>query len=149
MSLSLSPLISLALHVAPPQQISAGPPGRRFIPVTAGTVSGTLAGHVLPGGGDWQTIAADGSIEIAAHHVLDISGHGLVEVRSEGLRHADPNTLAALARGEAVDSSRYYFRTAIRFRTSAPGLLRLNHILAVARGRRAVEQVHLDIFEVS
>lgn len=148
MSLALTPLISLALQVEPPQQISAGPPGRRFIPVNAGTVSGAFTGHVLPGGGDWQTIAADGSIEIAAHHVLDISGHGLVEVRSEGLRHADPETLAALARGEAVDPSRYYFRTAIRFRTEAPGLQRLNHVLAVARGRREAGQVHLDIFEV-
>ncbi|MEY2883176.1 MAG: hypothetical protein RL490_900 [Pseudomonadota bacterium] len=148
MSLSLSPLISLALQVEPAQQISAGLPGRRFIPVNAGTVSGTFTGHVLPGGGDWQTIAVDGSIEIAAHHVLDISGHGLVEVRSEGLRHADPETLAALARNELVDPSRYYFRTAIRFKTSAPGLLRLNHILAVARGRREQGLVTLDIFEV-
>ena len=53
-----------------------------------------------------------------------------------------------LARGEAVDPSRYYFRTAIRFRSEAPGLQRLNHILAVARGRRETGQVHLDIFEV-
>lgn len=148
MNLRLSPLISLALQVEPPQQISVEPPGRRFIPVNAGTVNGAFTGHVLPGGGDWQTIAADGSIEIAAHHVLDISGHGLVEVRSEGLRHADAETLAALARNEPVDPSRYYFRTAVRFKTSAPGLLRLNHILAVARGRREHGLVTLDIFEV-
>jgi hypothetical protein len=148
MSLGLLPLMSLALEVEPPQLISAGPPGRRFIPVNAGTVSGAFTGRVLPGGGDWQTIAADGGIEIAAHHVLDISGHGLVEVRSEGLRHADAEALAALARNEPVDPSRYYFRTAIRFKTSAPGLLRLNHILAVARGRREQGLVTLDIFEV-
>jgi hypothetical protein len=148
MSLGLSPLVSLALHVEPPQQISDGPPGRRFIPVNAGTVSGAFTGHVLPGGGDWQTIVADGNIEIAAHHILDITGQGLVEMRSEGLRHADAETLAALARNEAVDPSRYYFRTAIRFRTGAPGLLRLNHILAVARGRREHGLVTLDIFEV-
>jgi hypothetical protein len=145
---TLSALMSLAMRVDPPQQISAGPPGRRFIPVTGGDVSGSLTGHILPGGGDWQTIAADGTIEIAAHHVLDISGHGLVEVRSEGLRHADQATLAALARNEPVDPSRYYFRTAIRFQTSALGLLRLNHILGVARGRREQGLVHLDIFEV-
>jgi hypothetical protein len=149
MNLTLSPLISLAMHVEPPQQISPGPPGRRFIPVNAGTVSGVFIGHVLPGGGDWQTIADDGSIEIDAHHVLDITDHGLVEVRSTGVRHADPETLAALARNESVDPARYYFRTAIRFRTSAKGLLRLNHIIAVARGRRAHGMVHLDIFEVS
>lgn len=50
MSLSLSPLMSLALEVDPPQQISAVPPGRRFIPVNAGTVSGDYSGHVLPTG---------------------------------------------------------------------------------------------------
>lgn len=70
-------------------------------------------------------------------------------MRSAGLRHADVETLAALACGEPVDPSRYYFRTAIRFRTEAPGLLRLNHILAVAHGRRGQGRITLDIFEVS
>src|SRR5438876_187078 len=39
---------------------------------------------------------------------------------SFGLRHGPPEVLAALARGEAVDPSKYYCRTAPRFPTSGP-----------------------------
>jgi hypothetical protein len=44
--------------------------------------------------------------------------------------------LAALARGESVDPSKYYFRTAPRFETSAPQYAFLNRLIAVASGDR-------------
>jgi hypothetical protein len=64
------------------------------------------------------------------------------------VRHGPPDVLAALGRGEAVDSALYYFRTAMRFRTAAPGLLRLNAIIAISTGRREKSTVHLDVCEV-
>lgn len=148
MTLALIPLMSVAVHVGTPRTISSETIGRRFIPITGGNVSGTLTGRVLEGGGDWQSIGADGTIDISAHYVLDIDDHGLVEVRSDGLRHAKPDILAALNRNEAVDASLYYFRTSMRFQTSAAGLLRLNTIIGIARGRREHGQVLLDILEV-
>lgn len=148
MTIALLPLVSVVVRVGAPHSIITGTPGRRFIPIIGGDVCGTLAGQVLAGGGDWQSIATDGTIEISAHYVLDIDGHGLVEVRSDGVRHAEPDILAALNRNEAVDPSLYYFRTAIRFITAAAGLRRLNHVIGLAHGRREQGQVHLDIFEV-
>lgn len=148
MTITLLPLVSVAVRVAAPHSISAETPGRRFIPIVGGDVSGTLAGRVLAGGGDWQSIGAEGTIEISAHYILDIDGHGLVEVRSDGVRHAAPDILAALNRNEPVDPSLYYFRTAIRFTTAAAGLTRLNHTIGLAQGRREQGCVHLDIFEV-
>ena len=148
MTIALLPLMSIAVRVGPPRTISTDVPGRRFIPITGGVVTGSLTGEVLNGGGDWQRVAADGTLDISAHYILDIAGHGLVEVRSDGLRHAKPDILAALNRNEAVDPSHYYFRTAMRFHTNATELLRLNHIIALATGRREQGQVHLDIFEV-
>jgi hypothetical protein len=44
--------------------------------------------------------------------------------------------LAALARGESVDPSKYYFRTAPRFETSAPQYAFLNRLIAISRGDR-------------
>jgi hypothetical protein len=44
--------------------------------------------------------------------------------------------LAALARGEVVDPSSYYFRTAPRFETSAPQYAFLNRLIAIASGDR-------------
>lgn len=148
MTPTFTPLLELEVLVAPPINIEAGAPGRRFIPIVGGQVSGAWTGLVLPGGGDWQTIAADGRMDISAHYILDLDGHGAVEVLSEGVRHGPPEVLAALARGEPVDPARYYFRTAVRFRTAAPGLQRLNAILAVARGAREADRVRLNLFEL-
>ncbi len=145
---ALSPLMSVAIRVGVPVTLKPGIPGRRFVPITGGDVTGSLTGQVVAGGGDWQTIMPDGTIEIAAHYVLDIAGHGLVEVRSGGVRHAPPAIMEALGRGDAVDPSLYYFRTSIRLAASAPDLLRLSRTIYVASGRREHGQVHLDIFEV-
>ena len=148
MTPALTPLMTLEVLVGAPVQIDAAPHGRRFIPIVGGTVGGGLTGEVLAGGGDWQTVWPDGRMEIAAHYVLEIEGHGTVEVRSEGLRHGPPAVLAALARGEIVDPTSYYFRTAVRLRTAAPGLSRLNALLAVATGERAADRVRLRVFEL-
>ena len=43
-----------------------------------------------------------------------------------------------LARGESIDPSKYYFRTAIRFETSAPQYAFLNRLIAVSSGDRRV-----------
>ncbi|MGZ3333649.1 MAG: DUF3237 family protein [Gemmatimonadaceae bacterium] len=55
---------------------------------------------------------------------------------SFGLRHGPAEVLAALTRGESVDPSKYYFRTAPRFETSAPKYEFLNRLIAVASGNR-------------
>lgn len=148
MTPSLTPLLRLEVLVAPPVSIDASANGRRFIPIIGGEVSGQASGKVMAGGGDWQTLWPDGTMEIAAHYVLDIDGHGTVEVRSDGVRHGPPDVLAALARGETVDPSLYYFRTAVRLRTAAPGLSHFNKLLAVASGERAADRVRLQVFEL-
>ena len=56
--------------------------------------------------------------------------------------------IAALARGEAVDPARYYFRTLMRFETADPSLAWLNRILALGPGAREARAVRLDVFEV-
>jgi Protein of unknown function (DUF3237) len=145
---TLKLLFDLAVQVDKPIGIDAGALGRRYIPIIGGTVGGAYTGRVLPGGGDWQTIWPDGRLDISAHYVLDIDAHGTVEVQSDGVRTAAPEVLAALARGEVVDPSLYYFRTAVRLRTAAPGLLRLNAILAIATGARLPGQVRLGVYEV-
>lgn len=145
---SMSLLMNLRVLVAPPVTVDPGVPGRRFIPIVGGTVEGVYAGRVLAGGGDWQSILPDGRLEISAHYILDIDGHGAMEIRSDGVRSGPPEVLAALARGEIVDPSLYYFRTAVRMLTSAPGLARLNAVLAVAVGARAPDCVRLAVFEV-
>ncbi len=120
---------------------------RRFVPILGGTVSGPHPGVVLPGGGDWQTVLADGSIEIDAHYVLDLDG-ALIEVRSTGVRTASPDVLSRLAAGEAVPADRTYFRTAIRLAIAHRPFTHRNRALFVGSGERCAAPVHLPIYPV-
>jgi uncharacterized protein DUF3237 len=71
------------------------------------------------------------------HAVLTRSEDGaLIYMTSFGVRHGPAEALAALARGEVVDPSSYYFRTAPRFETSAPQYAFLNRLIAIASGDR-------------
>ncbi|MDG2005470.1 MAG: DUF3237 domain-containing protein [Novosphingobium sp.] len=120
---------------------------RRCIPLLGGSVEGQYSGKVLPGGTDWQVIGPDGMLEISARYVLELDG-ARVEVRSDGLRSGSPEVLQRLARGEPVEASEYYFRTAMRFYTASPELDGLNHMLAIAMGERRAAQVLLAVHPV-
>jgi hypothetical protein len=141
-------LMTIAVDVAPPVDLGAVDGlMRRCIPLGGGSVSGRYEGTVVPGGADWQTVAPDGTLEISARYVLALA-EGIVEVRSNGVRTAEPAVLERLARGEIVPADAYYFRTAMRFRTGVSALAKLNRILAVAVGERLPTQVRLTVFPV-
>jgi hypothetical protein len=148
--ISSAPIFTIAAELAPIMNLGATPYGeRRIIAITGGTVSGPkLQGRVLPGGADWQIVRADGAADIQARYTIETDAGARILVNSEGLRHGPPAVLAALARGDNVDPSLYYFRTAMRFETSDPAADWLNRILAVARGRRDALAVRLDVYEV-
>jgi hypothetical protein len=144
----LRPFGVFDVTVADPVAIDdAGHPGRRFVPITGGVVSGALEGRVLPGGGDWQWVWPD-RLELSAHYILETTDGALIEVRSNGVRQAAPDVLSRLARGEDVDPATYYFRTAVRFATGASHLKHLNHLLCVAMAARRAKGVFLRVFEV-
>jgi len=106
-------------------------------------------GVVLPGGADWQWLRDDGVLEVDARYVLQDKNGARVQVVSQGLRHGPPDVIAALARGEAVDPSLYYFRTAMRFETAAAELLHLNFVVAIGVGGREARLVRLDVFALA
>jgi hypothetical protein len=107
-----------------------------------------LDGELIEGGVDWQWRRADGALEIDAHYALRLADGAVVEVRSVGLRHGPPEVMAALARGDEVPPSAYYFRTAVRFTTGAPAWLHLNDMLALAVGGREKRRVLLDLYAI-
>jgi hypothetical protein len=131
-------LMTIHVFVAPPQKLGAVPHGTRVIaPITSGEFDGPrLRGKVLPGGSDWTLLRSDGVLELDLRITLDTDDGALIYVTSFGLRHGPPEVLTALARGESVDPSLYYFRTAMRFETSAPRYAFLNRLIAVSSGDR-------------
>ena len=132
------PLMTLQVVVAAPQKLGAVPRGTRLIaPIASGSFEGPrLRGKVLPGGGDWTLLRSDGVLELELHITLETDDGALIYMTSLGLRHGPPDVLAALARGESVDPSKYYFRTAPRFETSAPQYAFVNQLIAIASGDR-------------
>jgi len=138
-------LMMLQVVVAPPEKLGAVPHGTRLIaPITSGTFEGPrLRGKVLPGGGDWTLSRSDGILELDLRITLETDDGALINMTSFGLRHGPAEVLAALARGESVDPTKYYFRTAPRFETSAPAYEFLNRLIAIASGdRRATGPIY-------
>ena len=131
-------LMTLQVVVPPPQKLGAVPLGTRVIaPITGGSFEGPgLRGKVLPGGGDWVLLRSDGVLELDLQITLETDDGGLIYMTSLGLRHGPPEVLAALARGESIDPSQYYFRTAVRFETSVPQYAFLNRLIAASSGDR-------------
>src|SRR5207244_4089448 len=140
----------LDVLVAPPQKIGIVPHGTRATaPITSGNFEGPrLRGTVLPGGGDWTLLRADGVLELDLRLTLQTDDGALIHMTSFGLRHGPQDVIAALGRGETVDPSRYYFRTAPRFETSAPQYAFLNRLLAIALGDRRARGPVYSIFEI-
>jgi hypothetical protein len=148
--LSSTPIFTITAELEPIMNLGATPYGeRRIIGITGGSVNGPkLQGRVLPGGADWQIVRADGAADIQARYTIETDAGARILVNSEGVRHGPPEVLAALARGDNVDPSLYYFRTVMRFETSDPAVDWLNRILALARGAREALAVRLDVYEV-
>src|ERR1700687_1581917 len=131
-------LMMLQVVVASPQKLGPVPHGTRVTaPIASGQFEGPrLRGKVLPGGGDWTLLRGDGVLELDLRVTLETDDGALIHMTSWGMRHGPADVVAALARGESVDPSAYYFRTLPRFETGHPKYEFLNRLLAVASGDR-------------
>ena len=147
--ISSEPIFRVHVEVADIRHFGRTPYGeRRVIDIVGGRVEGRkLNGRILPGA-DWQVICPDGTADLTARYGIETDAGARVLVRSDGLRHGPPEVLAALMRGEAVDPSRYYFRTVMRFEAADPSVDWLNRIIAIGRGARDKNAVRLEVFEV-
>lgn len=143
-------LMSLAVDVGEIVSMGQAPIGeRRVVSITGGTFEGSgMRGEVLSGGNDWQILRADGVLDIDASYVLKEQGGGLVRVISQGYRYGPPEVMAAMARGEDLDPSSYFFRAILRFETGAPYLESLNRTIAVATAERKARQVLLGAYRL-
>jgi hypothetical protein len=136
----LTPVFELAVDVGVPQSVGRDVAGERRC--------GKITGVVLAGGADWQVLRPDGLADLDARYMLKLESGAQVEVWSRGLRIGPAEIMAKLARGERVDPSAYYMRTAMRFETAAPDLQWLVHRLHVGLGERTPDQVRLKVYSV-
>ena len=115
---------------------------RRIIPVIGGTISGSFTGTILPGGADWQTVRADGSIEIDGRYSARGDDGSLLYIRARGVRSGDPAVLESLLRGDDVDPADYYFRAALTLESAQhPDLERSVYVASYIREASRVRYV--------
>jgi len=140
----------VAVEVGAPLDLGQTQNGhRRIIPIASGRVEGPrLNGRVLPGGADWQILRADGSADLDARYTIETTQGALIYVVNRGVRHGPPEVLEKLNRGERVDPSAYYFRSAATFETSAPECQWLTRAVVVGVGERYPDKVIIRFWEL-
>ena len=143
--ISQTPIFTIHAELGEIRHFGRTPYGeRRVIDILGGRIDGPLLkGRILPGA-DWQIVRPDGVTDLQARYGIETDHGTRVLVTSDG----PPDVIAALARGDAVDPARYYFRTLMRFETADPSLAWLNRILALGTGAREARAVRLDVHEV-
>ena len=143
-------LCDLRVELSDPIELGDARSGRRrIIPIVGGEVTGErLAGRILNLGADWQTVFSNGSAELDTRYSMETRDGAIIDIRNFGYRSGPPEVLAALARGEAVDASRYYMRTHPRFETGDPRYSWLNTMICLGTGARDASAVRITVFEV-
>ncbi len=149
-TLHTRPLLAVKLDVRGPMPIIATPGAQRRIGVvTGGSFDGErLAGVVMDGGSDWQTLKADGTVQLDVRLVLKTDDDAFVAMTYRGVRHGAAEVIARIDRGEVVDPSEVYFRSIVQFETAAPKYDWLNHVVAVGIGHRRADGPVYAVFEV-
>ncbi len=123
---------------------------RRIINIVGGTFEGPkLKGKILSGGADWQTVRVDGTADLVAQYTLQTDDGALIYIVNKGIRHASPEVLTRMAKGEDVAPSEYYMRTAATFEVSDEKYKWLNTIIAVASGARLKDEVVIRFYQVN
>ncbi len=140
----------VAVEVGAPLDLGQTQNGhRRIIPIASGHVEGPrLNGRVLPGGADWQILRADGSADLDARYTIETAQGALIYVVNRGVRHGPREVLEKLNRGERVDPSAYYFRSAATFETSAAECQWLTRAVMVGVGERYPDKVIIRFWEL-
>lgn len=134
----------------PLQMIGATPIGdRRIAKVTGGSFAGPkMKGTILPGGGDWLLLRADGTLQLDVRATLKTNDDALIYMTYHGFRHGPPEVMERLNKGEAVDPSEYYFRIAPFFETGADKYDWLNRVVSVGTGNRLTSGPIYEIYQI-
>jgi hypothetical protein len=150
MTPALEPVCTFTISLTKPHELgTCGAGTRRIIPITGGTVTGSLInGRILGVGADWQTVQADGLAELNARYAIETDDGAIIDVISQGMRHASPDVAARMAQGEEVPFSDYYMRTFVRLESGHPDYAWVNRALFLSTGGKSGAVVHLDIFRI-
>jgi hypothetical protein len=104
LTVRMRPLFTMRLDVRPIVDFGQTPTRHRRVGVVfGGEFDGErLAGAVLDGGSDWQSVRTDGSNFLDVRLNLKTIGGALIAMTYKGVRHGPGDVIARLERGEVV-----------------------------------------------
>ncbi len=146
----LEHLLTVRFDVSAPRSLGQTPFGeRRIVHITGGSFEGPqLRGTVLPEGGDWLLLRSDGVLQLDVRATLQTDDGALIYMTYRGFRHGPAEVIDRLNRGEAVDPSTYYFRTAPFFETGDERYAWLNRTICVSTGERLPSGPVYTVYQV-
>jgi hypothetical protein len=122
---------------------------RRVIPITGGVANGPLIKGKIGGGfNDYQLVRSDNVAEIQARYVIETDDRAMIYVENNGIRHASPENVAKLIRGEAVDPALVYFRAIPTLSCSDPRYEWVNRHLFLCTASRFPDSLELVFWRI-
>jgi hypothetical protein len=148
--MKLEYLLTYRAELKPPIEVGAGPFGTRSIfDVKGGTAEGPrLRGKLLPSGGDWLLMDADGVGHLDVRGALETDDGARIYIQYHGIVEMNEKVVSALAGGEETDFGDTYFMTSPRFETGDPRYQWVNRIVAVAEGRVLPNAVEYNVYQL-
>lgn len=136
-------LCDMHVNLQPAQPITTPTGARLTFITTGGTVDGPkLRGEVLPGGGDWLLVGADGTGRVDVRVTLRTHDGVLIHVESAGIIKVPADGLERLARGQVLPFDETYVRTTPRFATADERYAWLSEVVTL--GYNVLSPNHVD-----
>ena len=148
--MKLEPLMTVHADLKPPVDLGAGPYGTRLLfDVTGGYFAGArLRGTLLPSGGDWLLLDAEGVRHLDVRITLETEDGARIYVQYYGVIVMNEAVTRALTHGGATAYGETYFMTQPRYETGDARYKWLNSVIAAAEGRVVSSAVEYQVFEL-
>jgi hypothetical protein len=147
---TLEPLLEYYATLKAPIVIGTGPFGtRQVFDVTGGEVTGArVHGRILPSGGDWLLIGADGIGRLDVRATVETDDGAYIYVAYFGVLHMNDKVAQAVAAGGSTEYGDTYFVTQPRFETGDARYAWLNGIVAIGQGKIAPNRVEYRVYSI-
>jgi len=117
--------------------------------IRGGTVEGPkISDKVLPTGAYWFIIRPDMAGELDVRGIIRTNDNEIVYTYYRGIINATKEVFDRVDKGEDVDPSEYYFRTAPVHETSSEKYGWLNRIIGIGVGKMAKNKVIFKIYMI-
>jgi hypothetical protein len=147
----LEPLMEMHAALGTPATVGAGPYGmRQIFSVAGGEFAGArLRGEILPGGGDWALLGADGVARLDVRLTLRTHDGASLYVSYGGVLHLNDRVLQVLSGNGSMEYGDTYFFTSPRFETGDERYAWLNGVAAVGQGKLDPGRVSYRVFQLA